>query len=335
MLATLSQNPTTREWEAKFRGIVFASSINKSYLMGAINGGTMKRAKKMGVTRIIETGFTHTPDEITQEVTNNPIEEVKTPEENYFGINERFEIMADYVSMVANRNTTSAIILGEGGLGKTFTVLKTLEREGLKLYRSVTSDDSSAEITHDNRSGYVIIKGYTTAKALFRSLWENRNRIVVFDDTDEVFKNQTSTDLLKAALDSYETRIITWNSEGFGSRDDDLPKSFEFTGGVIFISNMPRHKVPQPIRSRGFVADLSMKRDEIITRMEWIVETDDFLPEFEKNHKIEAMSFIKQHQFNPGVRKLNLRTLVNTTKARATRENWQRMALYNMLNADD
>lgn len=334
MLATLSQNPSTKEWEAKFRGILFASSINKSYLMGAINGGTMKRAKKMGVTRIIETGFVHSQEEITQETQSEIPKEPSIPEENYFGINERFEIMADYVSMVANRNTTSAIILGEGGLGKTFTVLKTLEREGLKMYRSVSSEDSG-DTVHDTHSGYVIIKGYTTAKALFRTLWENRNRIVVFDDTDDVFKNQTSTDLLKAALDSYETRIITWNSEGFGSRDDDLPKSFEFTGGVIFISNMPRHKVPQPIRSRGFVADLSMKRDEIITRMEWIVESDDFLPEFDKQLKIEAMGFIKQHQFNPGVRKLNLRTLVNTTKARATRENWQRMALYNMLNADD
>jgi len=47
-----------------------------------------------------------------------------------FGINQRFEFVTQLVSMVADSVQPSAIITGEGGLGKTYTVIKTLEAKG-------------------------------------------------------------------------------------------------------------------------------------------------------------------------------------------------------------
>ena len=57
---------------------------------------------------------------------------VATEKQNRFNINERFSFVEKLVTMVANNVQPSAVITGEGGLGKTYTVTKTLESNGLK-----------------------------------------------------------------------------------------------------------------------------------------------------------------------------------------------------------
>lgn len=47
-----------------------------------------------------------------------------------FGINERFEFIEKFVKMVARGISHSLIITGDGGLGKTHTVLQTLSAMG-------------------------------------------------------------------------------------------------------------------------------------------------------------------------------------------------------------
>jgi hypothetical protein len=47
-----------------------------------------------------------------------------------FGINERFAFVEKLVNMVASGVQVSAVVTGEGGLGKTYTVTKTLEAAG-------------------------------------------------------------------------------------------------------------------------------------------------------------------------------------------------------------
>jgi hypothetical protein len=245
--------------------------------------------------------------------------------ESEFSINERFMIMQDYTDMVGKRELASALVTGEGGLGKTFTVMETLREAGLQ-------DVSKMEIgaRFDGQRGYIVVKGYSTAKGLFRTLYENRNQIIVFDDCDNVLKDPNAVNILKAALDSYDVRIVTWNAEGWGN-DEDLPKSFEFTGGVIFISNMPKHKVPQAIRSRAMCADVSMTRAEVVERMRMIVSSPKFMPDFDDEMKFEALEFVAENAHNPMIAELNLRSLVNVIKARAAKpDHWRRLGLYSM-----
>ena len=49
-----------------------------------------------------------------------------------FDINTRFGFVEKLVNMVASGVQPSAVITGEGGLGKTYTVTKTLEANGFK-----------------------------------------------------------------------------------------------------------------------------------------------------------------------------------------------------------
>jgi hypothetical protein len=147
---------------------------------------------------------------------------------------------------------------------------------------------------------------------------------VVFDDCDDVLKNDTALNLLKGALDSYDKRVISWNAESFG--DSDLPKSFEFKGSVIFISNMTIMKIDQAVRSRAICVDLSMTQAQKIERMAAIIKGDKFMPEFKMDHKQAALDFLCK--MKDEAKELNFRTLISVTKVASRGGNWERRAEY-------
>jgi hypothetical protein len=320
--AILAFSASSNKWEAVFGGKVLVSSPDKKYVVHVITKGLNGKAKNLGVSKVEEIGVA---DKATG-ASATPLVE--------FDINERFQFLQDYVDMVAQREMKSAVVVGEGGLGKSYTVMSQLNKNGLKEF-SVHSEDFEIGSSMNEgamKKSYVVVKGYSTPKGLFRTLYENRNRLVVFDDCDSILRDDVASNLLKAALDSYDKRIVTWNAESFG--ESDLPKSFEFTGAVIFISNMPMHKIPQPIISRSAPADVSMTRAEIISRMRQIVAEGEFLADVSMDIKMEALDFIASHINNPQVKTINLRTLIAVaTNRRCKPTNWQRLSLSMMMAA--
>lgn len=237
-----------------------------------------------------------------------------------FSVADRFAFVEALSTMVATGKAPSAIITGEGGIGKTFTVTKTLRDLGL-----VANTDEGADQLPPSKV-FAVVKGYSTPMALYRTLYENSDRIIVFDDCDSIMKDPVAINLLKAALDSYSKRIVSWNSE---QRGNDLPSSFQFHGGVVFISNHTLGTLDQAIRTRALCVDLSMSADQKLERMEQIVASGDFLAEAPDEHKADALAAIKENLAL--VRNLSLRTLVQVTKVRSTdRRDWKRLALYVM-----
>ena len=253
----------------------------------------------------------------------------KESKSDQFNINERFEFVENLVEMIATGLQPSAVITGEGGLGKTYTVNKTLVAQGLKDL----TDAGALEVgsTVNRRNSFTSVKGYSTPKGLYRTLYENKDSVVVFDDCDSILKDPVALNLLKSALDSYGKRIISWNAEaGFG-RDDELPRSFEFKGRVIFISNLSQDKIDQAIRSRSMMVDLSMTEDQKIERMEVIAASDEFLPEFTTEYKRDALDLIRS--LKEDAKEISLRTLISVTKIRASgNKNWKGMATYILCN---
>jgi hypothetical protein len=130
--------------------------------------------------------------------------------------------------------------------------------------------------------------------------------------------------LLKGALDSYGDRYISWNAD---IRDDDLDKTFKFTGQVIFITNVSSEKLDQAVKSRAMVVDLSMTRDEMLERMRTIAGSDEFLPEVSAAPKSAALDFLQENLDK--VTNLSLRTLIQTVKiANSGDSSWKKLALY-------
>jgi hypothetical protein len=250
---------------------------------------------------------------------------IQTERDERFNINTRFEFVTKLVNMVASGVQPSAVITGEGGLGKTYTVTKTLAAAGYTDISSLADFQVGSVI--NTKKCFTQIKGFSTAKGLYRSLFENNNSIIVFDDCDAVLKDPVALNILKGALDSYGKRIISWNAD---MRDDDLPRSFEFTGRVIFISNMTQSNIDQAIRSRSMMIDLSMNSDQKLERMEFIASAEEFLPEYDATIKSDALALIRE--IKDDVKEISLRTLIAVSKIRASNKDWKDLATY-MLTA--
>lgn len=244
---------------------------------------------------------------------------------NKYDINTRFGFVEKLVTMVATGVQPSAVITGEGGLGKTFTVTKTLAAHGYKDITELAEFQVGSVI--NTSKCFMMIKGFSTAKGLYRTLFENQKSVIVFDDCDAVLKDPVALNLLKGALDSYGKRIISWNAD---MKDDDLPRSFNFEGRVIFISNMDQDRIDQAIRSRSMMIDLSMTLEQKIDRMEYIAASDEFLPEYDATIKADALALIRE--VGKDAKEISLRTLIAVSKVRASNKEWKDLATY-MLTA--
>lgn len=241
-----------------------------------------------------------------------------------FTINERFGFVADMVTMLANGDQPSVVVSGPGGLGKTFTVNQALEEAG---FEDVSHIDPEELQFLDRDNTYMVIKGYSTPKGLYRTLYHNRDSVLVFDDCDSVLRDPTSLNLLKAALDSYDRRIISWRAD---LKDDDLPQAFEFNGRIIFISNLPSSSLDQAILSRSMSVDLSMTTSEKVVRMKYLLDQEGFMPDYTDEEKADALELISL--LKDDVKELSLRTLIQVTKIRkAAGKNWRELAEYTIV----
>lgn len=259
---------------------------------------------------------------VKQKIGKVPTKYVEAAKKSDFSINERFDFVSKIVKMVASKTTASAIISGQGGLGKTYSVIKALKDAGIKDITDLADFQIGDKV--DTKRSFRVVKGYSTAKGLFRTLQECNGMTIVFDDCDSILRDPVALNLLKGALDSYGDRYISWNAD---IRDDDLDKTFKFTGQVIFITNVSSEKLDQAVKSRAMVVDLSMTRDEMLERMRTIAASSEFLPEVSAAPKSAALDFLQENLDK--VTNLSLRTLIQTVKiANSGDSSWKKLALY-------
>ena len=219
--------------------------------------------------------------------------ETRDPE-TMFGNLERL------TKMVGRGIQPSLVITGMAGVGKTHLVKETLKQMGLR---------ESYDFEH--------FKGKATAAGLYMTLYANSDKIVVLDDCDSVFKDDDAVNILKAAFDSYDTRQISPIStrplkDEFG---EPIPTRFEFTGKIIFISNINQSKLDEAIRSRSFVADISMNTEQMFLRMEQLMQTiESKIPMPAKQQALAIMKAL--HAKYDGV-DINLRSFIKAARIAA------------------
>jgi Cdc6-like AAA superfamily ATPase len=210
---------------------------------------------------------------------------------------EMFQNIERLTKMVGRGIQPSLVITGGAGTGKTYLVKSTLEGMGLK---------ESTDFVH--------FKGRATPAGLFITLYENSNKIIVLDDCDSVFKDDDAVNILKGALDSYDTRKISYIStktlkDEFGS---EVPRHFEFTGRIIFISNINQSKLDEAIRSRSFVADVELTANQMFTRMAQLAtKMESSIPQTAKDKALELMKELNEEY--DGV-EINLRSFIKAAR---------------------
>ena len=214
----------------------------------------------------------------------------------------------------------SLFISGRAGTGKTYNVERALKDEGL-----VEDQD------------YVLVSGAASVIMMYKKFYQYRTGTLVFDDCDAVFRDENGRNLMKAALDTKKVRKISYLKKTkavYDPRDVDpeeefnlleagvVPNSFEFSGRVIFISNLPKDKADPDgaIRSRSILIDVNPDDATLMERMKKL------LPHLEPvdmpmKEKEEIYEFMKQ------AKDVSMRTFVKAAGFKmAGLPNWKRMA---------
>lgn len=309
--AEICRDKNTGEWQMWFRGRLIGTTMKEDghkYLIGKITKGYSAEVKQLGITDyvIVEEPSKDgaLPAAVQQAIANRP----------QFEITERFDFLSMMTDMVITGKQPSLVVTGEGGLGKTHEVMdrirtagmvnidKFMEEAGLK------EGDEGLVLPQD---GYVVRKGYSTARGLYIMLYNYRNHLIVLDDCDDPLRDPTAVNLLKAALDSYDERRVTWMSDrSMGGMPEDIPTTFLFTGRIICISNRRQEQIDQAIRSRALSVDLSMTTEEKITWMK--AKLQHVCPEVAMQYRRLAMGIIEKHAAS--ATDLNFRTLIKVSK---------------------
>ena len=259
-----------------------------------------------------------------------------------FTIDQKFKMMEQLIKMTIRGSSKGMLITGKGGIGKTYTVLDMLNRLGktdwmkaraeagiTEIDLNDTDDDVEEKVEHlaelGVRGDYVVFKGYASAAALYRLLYEHKNRIIIFDDCDSILKNEDAVNVMKGALDTYEERWVSWNTNAAVS---DLPPCFKFEGQVIIISNSEMEKVNEAVRTRCFKVDVSMSPEQRVQRMRSVLP--NILPEVALQYKEDALALMTAN-LHVAV-DVSFRSLMNVIKLRIEPdlEDWEDVAVYSL-----
>jgi hypothetical protein len=321
-VAHLKFHEDSGKWKAHFKGVMLCQSQDKYRVIREIESGNCRKANELGVTQVSEEEPHVNMNPPARKVAvAHPVVTVQKP---HFTIAERFEFLEMHTFMVIDGVIPSMVVTGSAGLGKTHTVLDCYNQRGLQNALSfLTEKDGEVNDDIADMGDYMYIKGFSTAKGLYRTLYQNRNRSVVFDDCDKVLEDKVAINILKGALDSSEQRFISWNAEL--PEDSDVPRYFEFKGGVIFISNKTQDALDGAIKSRCARVDVTMTTDEKLERMHQVLHK--VMPELPMSIKQEALQFL--HEKKDVATDLNMRTLIYVCKmVNGNNPNWRRAAEY-------
>lgn len=256
--------------------------------------------------------------------------EIEAMEENLprLCFEEQLEDLRRAMVLLMNNATQSLYLAGRGGIGKTQTVEEELHKRGLK-----------------DGEGYFKITGSASTAGIYRVLYEHRKDILLFDDSDGALADQDSRNLFKAASDTKKVRKIAWMKAGKQYVDpadmdeedenpDVLPRYFDFTGKIIFISNLKLDKLDPDgaLRTRGYVVNIDPTDIEVYDYMGKIVDkinldVDYNLTKAQRQEVIDVLRSRKQKEGTVNLRSLvrGLNTMAGILKGGGS--GWQQMVL--------
>lgn len=224
-------------------------------------------------------------------------------QEILFKIHDRFDVMDRVVEGAIDGSVRGVIISGAPGVGKTHTVETALENRAREM-------EAQRKVFRKK-----VIKGSVTPVHLYKTLYEfsGKGNVVVLDDTDSIFFEDQGVAILKAALDSTPTRLISWMSESsaLGSGDDKIDTEFFYEGSMIFITNTNFQSIVdegksklaphfQALLSRSLYLDLKIhNRRGIQIWVDFLVRNRHILDahyDLTGDQKNAALSFMKENR---------------------------------------
>lgn len=237
-------------------------------------------------------------------------------------LDETLDDLYEITRRLAAGAFNSLMVSGRAGTGKTFSVTKALKDEGL-----VEDDD------------FIVVSGAVSVIMMYKKLFQYRNQVLVFDDCDAVFRDETGRNVLKAALDTKKVRRISYLKKTglvFDPKDFEndpqgefnaiesglIPAYFDFGGRVVFISNLPKDKADPDgaIRSRSILIDVNPDDSTLMERIKILLP---YLEPIDMPLKDKEAIY----EFMKKAKDVSMRTFVKAAGFKqAGLPNWERMA---------
>ena len=161
---------------------------------------------------------------------------------------------------------------GRGGIGKTFNMRNALI---------------------EAKADFIEIRGDVTPAYLYRILFDNSERIIYFNDVNRLLRHPESINMLKAATETEDPRILSKLS--YSKDQEDLPKQFIFKGGIIFDYNYIEPSVKEDFEallSRADYVELCFCIDDmkhimrLVAKEEWQQKVTEHLVD---NYEFEGL----------------------------------------------
>jgi hypothetical protein len=173
-------------------------------------------------------------------------------QEHLGALEAKFQILRDRTRGVVRGYRTGLHIYGPGGIGKSFSVISTLE--------TLNAD-------------YVLTNSRLTGRGLFDLLMEYPTQIHLLEDCEPIFRDKNACGVLRSALWGQEdthhrqVRSVTW-----GIFPDRL--AFNFDGGIIMIGNRSLDDVPElrALQTRIPTLQLAATNQELAALMRSVSE---------------------------------------------------------------
>lgn len=261
---------------------------------------------EVGVEQSIEPQELETEEEFEKMVATNNIE-------------NKFKDLSFLVKTVANGIRPCFVATGTPGVGKSFTVAKTMSELGF-----VEGKD------------WLLVKGATTPFGMYQIFCTYpKDYIIVFDDCDSVFDDEDGLNLLKGALDTTPVRNIFWKSRNTFStanltqdeinakmKEGKYPDTVTITSGVMFLTNITQEdlikkpKLKAIISRAGSPIDLTFSDEDIFGYIESLIDKIDIMG-LDIDYKKEVFKVMKDAYENKTLKTaLNFRTFINMVKSK-------------------
>lgn len=254
-------------------------------------------------------------------ILNAAVETFETDEQIEKRIIDRIAVFESLVDDVIRGDMRGLAVSGPPGMGKSFPVEGKLKESGCE---------------------YQIVKGHASAKGLYETLYQysDEGAIIVLDDADSIFGDEKALNLLKAALDTTEERVLSWiTGSAFGAATDDddrdIPTKFTFNGSIIFLTNLDFDgmiekgnriaKHLEAIMSRTPYVDLAIRsRRDCLVRVKQVIRDTSMLKFLDTFQKNDVIKFLEDNVSS--LRELSLRTALKVGTYRRSNSNWYDIA---------
>ncbi len=232
-----------------------------------------------------------------------------------------FKKIVEYTKLLIKGKSSKKllIIAGDPGLGKSVEVKKELnEKIGI--------------------GNWVKFSGSISAFSLYQELYKNNGKIILLDDIDDIYKDKTAVNVLKAATESNDERWVDWNTralkgedesdemiddeefEDDGMNDDNgenkkgkekkkkkdpnaVPRKFLYTGRIISLTNLYYRDLPGSLLSRALKVEVDFTPEQALDRIK--SKLKEFEPNVPMKIKERALKFLQD--VSPILEKIDFR----------------------------